>query len=402
MTNNTASFTNIWYPKGKLQKFRSSPKKCEEYWKDLAQAFGVSNYTSISSKKNKVIITYRQYGFAVDQRYKSTNIGPRSSIGRKHANCISNTNYIYTIDTLVVCNFLDFYLYNILTKEYYGPFNVYETVNNTLLVLEGLFGNKWAKRFNDTLIPEKAKRGFDGIPDGSSLSCAGKMKERWEKLVERIAQHGGVTTSLFKPSPGTLSTGLLAWNKNPQCPPNIWDEMNVPLVPVSQKTFEGLAVERHSIVNHTLDNINYLTLSFSMNSGIDIGYGLWLIDKSEADFAYAILKSSMFRAWCELTAYTDRGEGHFTTGMWDTFPLPDIKQAFKQTTVTPTFGGPTPTTIKTIKMAISEAGRLLKTEKWTQYELDDFMDGLFIKTCPIRINRQQILAEGLLDAFYGA
>ena len=54
-------------------------------------------------------------------------------------------------------------------------------------------------------------------------------------------------------------------------------------------------------------------------------HGFWLIQFTEknidnTDFVYAILKSGMFRAWCELTVYTE-GKEYFSIGMWDTFPL---------------------------------------------------------------------------------
>ena len=109
-------------------------------------------------------------------------------------------------------------------------------------------------------------------------------------------------------------------------------EVLVPLVPTSKKTFKGLAVQRHSEVKSTLDNINHIELSFSINNDIDLGYGFWLIDDQYKDFVYAILKSSMlFRACCELTAYTEgRGEGHFTVGMWDIFPIQDTTMSLSK------------------------------------------------------------------------
>lgn len=101
----------------------------------------------------------------------------------------------------------------------------------------------------------------------------------------------------------------------------------------------------------------------------------------EALFIYAILKSSMFKAWCELTANTN-GAGDFTIGMWDTFPLPDLTPQQKRN--------------------IIKVGRRIGT----QQECDDVIDSLF--GLPVKIPsrgifvemRKKMLAKGFLDAFY--
>ena len=96
----------------------------------------------------------------------------------------------------------------------------------------------------------------------------GKNNPTFDKLVERIASRAGITPSHnntdcrnnhFMPD---LPPRLLAWNKNPQCPPDIWEKISVPLVPTSTKTFKGLAVRRHNEFKNTLDSINPMELSF--------------------------------------------------------------------------------------------------------------------------------------------
>ncbi|MBR4399735.1 MAG: hypothetical protein IKT06_02240 [Aeriscardovia sp.] len=289
-----------------------------------------------------------------------------------------------------------------------------------------------------------------------------------DELAERIYSNAGLPGVASLPPIPTPSSpffanlpSYLAWNKNPQCPPKTWNEMMVPLegkystatkptsysclyltyekfiknnydlTPKSgtknweEKNSHGwkrdnkdgcLIVTRHKPYLITIDDADYVENYCTYLDSLiafegpkkDTRKGFWLINDQDSPFVYAILKSSMFRAWCELTANTTNRAGDFTTGMWDTFPLPDIKQAFKQTTVTPNFNGPTPTTIK---MAISEAGKLLKTGKLNQTQLDDFIDELFIgkpisSTNPdpkkVQELRKKILAEGFLDAFYGA
>ena len=208
-------------------------------------------------------------------------------------------------------------------------------------------------------------------------------------IAKRLAEHAGINYDPFSSSVQyhpTFAPEWLKWNKNPQCPPDIWKKISVPLVPTSKKTFKGLAVQRHSKVKSTLDNINHIELSFSINNDIDIGYGFWLIDDQYEDFVYAILKSSMFRAWCELTVNSKGHSHHFTIGMWDIFPLPKLTESQKS--------------------AIIIAGqKLRKRWPWAQGELDKLVDGLFVPA-PLsqfltNVDRKQILTEGFLDAFYG-
>ena len=62
----------------------------------------------------------------------------------------------------------------------------------------------------------------------------GKNNPTFDKLAERIASQAGITPSHnntgcrnnhFMPD---LPPRLLAWNKNPQCPPKIWDNLQAP------------------------------------------------------------------------------------------------------------------------------------------------------------------------------
>lgn len=237
--------------------------------------------------------------------------------------------------------------------------------------------SKWARRFYDNIDPSPNERGFDHILSGThdtriTGNEALNLDERMVELKDRISLHAGIHAT------PPLPYFYLAWNKNPQCPPDEWKKMSVPFVPTSKKTFKGLAVQRHSEVKSTLDNINHIELSFSINNDIDFGDGFWLIDDQYKDFVYAILKSSMFRAWCELTAYTDgKGQGHFTVGMWDTFPLPYLSPCNE-------------------KFIIGAA----KDKNWNQ--LNILVDKLFVPgiSNPLQDSlRLRILAEGFLNIF---
>ena len=89
----------------------------------------------------------------------------------------------------------------------------------------------------------------------------------------------------------------------------------------------------------------------------------------------------MFRAWCELTAYTDgKGQRHFTVGMWDTFPLPKLTESQES--------------------AIIIAGqKLRKNGNGAQGELDKLVDELFVPTLLSNVDRRQILGERFLKMF---
>ena len=164
--------------------------------------------------------------------------------------------------------------------------------------------------------------------------------------------------------------------------------MSVPLVPTSTKTFKGLAVRRHNEFKNTLDKhkSHGTFFSFSINNDIDLGYSFWLIGDQYKDFVYAILKSSMFNAWCKLTA-NGNGRSHFATAMWYIFPLPQLTCSQKGKIIT--------------------AGRELQEgRKDSQKKLDKLIDGLFTSPDSTHILsdkcRIRILAQGFLDAFYGA
>ena len=410
---NVAHFTNTWYPSGKLKPFKSTLKKCEEYWDDLVQAFGVQkNPLSISHRdKAGIEICCKEFGFIVEQWFESTNIGPKSnawsiSIGKAKGRNLTD------FSILVICNFRQFYFYDPETDKHYGPIEGNAIVNN-IPVIKSLFG-KWAKRFNVSLNFES----FDGINDGN-------LQKRWKGLKKRIARYRG-------PSRPSLSPAVLAWNKNPQCLPT-WESIQVRPDVSSERcgrSYErwkrnnkdgDLVLMRHMYWEVTLKYATYFDSYFSdisKDAEEDIySYSFWLINKGEADFAYAILKSSMFKAWCELTAYTGKwkdkkghnhqGDGHFAVGMWNTFPI--------QNTTTPLSklsnrymanmfqreGG-----AMTVEGAISCAGRWLSRNVWKQHSptlsFDECMDELCgFGPVPTSL-RKQILAKGFLDAFYGA
>ena len=244
--------------------------------------------------------------------------------------------------------------------------------------------SEWAHRFYDNIHPRPGEMGFDDILSGrrntrKKGNKALNLGDRMDELKDRISHHARIPATL------SLSYSYLAWNKNPQCPPDKWTKMLVIFIPKSTKTFKGLAVQRHSEVKSTLDNINHIELSFSINNDIDLRYGFWLIDDQYKDFVYAILKSSMFRVWCELTA-ADKGEekGHFSTGMWDTFPLPKLT--------------------KSQESAIIIAGQKLRKKwPWAQGELDKLVDELFVPALLSQfltnVDRRQILGERFLKMF---
>lgn len=148
-----------------------------------------------------------------------------------------------------------------------------------------------------------------------------------------------------------------------------------------------LIVTRHKFYLKTITKAEYVK-NYCIKSKSLIAFegrprgtrrGFWLINDQDSPFVYAILKSSMFRAWCELTAHTDGGVGDFTTGMWDTFPLPYLSPCNE-------------------KFIIGAA----KYKNWNQ--LNILIDKLFVPgtSNPLQDSlRLQILAEGFLDAFYG-
>lgn len=194
-------------------------------------------------------------------------------------------------------------------------------------------------------------------------------------------------TTRFTP---TISPRQLSWNKNAS-PFERWDKLrpkfNLKAVWSRANNYDCLAVPRHSKVSDTLNNANYVKYAKNVTRTIYFQKGrkrsnvFWLINAREAPFVYAILKSSMFKAWCELTANTN-GAGDFTIGMWDTFPLPDLTPQRKRN--------------------IIKVGRRIGT----QQECDDVIDSLFglpkkIPSSFIFVEiRKKILAEGFLDVFY--
>ena len=328
--------------------------------------------------------------------------------------------------------------------------------------------SKWARRFYDNIDPSSNERGFDGLGNlekkpineaiinkkrGKSEKEKERLKFRMDELKDRISLHAGITTTF------SLPLSCLAWNKNPQCPQRTWEcnfksstsgsteeaptegkydsgtgyycidapsRKFVPRLcswdPINKKDSpqgwiiktddRRLVVPRHTYYEYTLwasDYVeNYFPKSYQDGKhiiayGVNVDTGFWLIDASEADFVYAILKSSMFRAWCELTEY-DGGAGHFTVGMWDTFPIQDttmplsnlpnqyLANMFKRE------GG-----AMTVEGAISCAGHWLSRNVWKQHSptlsFDECMDELcgFGPASTSPYSGKQILAKGFSD-----
>lgn len=290
---------------------------------------------------------------------------------------------------------------------------------------------------------------------------------RMDELKKRISDHAKIPAKLSLPS-----SYLAWWNKNPQCPPKTWDDLLSNKVRVTYKeckadshkricvkwyntetyTFvfcfckdpklkdwkpgdkdlrctawestsnqKSLILPRHNPYEKSLEIADYVSsyfpprwpdaiIAYEGNTKQERyrNYGFWLIDEKYADFVYAILKSSMFRAWCELTACTwyrdsakkkHKGNSHFTIGMWDTFPIRDIGKSLLE------FGNLSPA-IKalfpdnpTVEEAIKQAGQWLKNG-WTQsVSFDDCMDELCVGRIPEGWSRKQILKRGFLEMF---
>ena len=183
---------------------------------------------------------------------------------------------------------------------------------------------------------------------------------------------------------------------------------------------KSLILPRHNPYEKSLEIVDYVSsyfpprwpdaiIAYEGNTKQEPGrnYGFWLIDEKDADFVYAILKSSMFRSWCELTA-ADEGEeeGHFSTGMWDTFPIQDTTTLLSKLSnryvanIFSCLGGGA-----TVEGAISCAGRWLSRNVWKQhsptFSFDECMDELcgFGPVPSSPYSRKQILAKGFLDMF---
>lgn len=303
---------------------------------------------------------------------------------------------------------------------------------------------KWGKRFYKNLDPPPGKMGFDGITPGSGAKEMERYEERHDDLARRIANNGAISfspSSLYCPA---LPSNMLSWSDNPQCPPKMWDEIqlkeNVFYISPHLRAFRSgkvlvkdkdkdciwtrnlnvttgngwkingstsyLCMPRHekrkaiTAKSYRFKDVVYLDDYLSSKKAsyplILDSYWLYLIKKAYADFAYAVLRSSMFFAWYLLTRNNKvRGEEHFTPGMWDTFPLPrhDPQNPHKRP--------------EDIIRDIKKAGQNLKNGKGTQKDLDNVIDSLFNLPCgvpssPIFIEmRKKMLAEGFLDAFYG-
>ena len=160
---------------------------------------------------------------------------------------------------------------------------------------------------------------------------------------------------------------------------------------------KSLILPRHNSYEESLKIADYVSSYFpsrwpdaiiayegntARDEELNRSYCFWLIDEKYADFVRAILKSSMFNAWCK-----PRGLDTFATAMWNTFPLPKLTCSQKREMIT--------------------AGRELQEgRKDSQKKLDKLIDGLFTRADSTYILsdkcRIRILAQGFLDAFYGA
>ena len=88
---------------------------------------------------------------------------------------------------------------------------------------------------------------------------------------------------------------------------------------IGSRDCDCLIVPRCTFYRDALETLDFVS-SYFKNAGSNCAaiekiqnncpHGFWLIQLTEknidnTDFVYAILKSGMFRAWCELTVYTE-------------------------------------------------------------------------------------------------
>ena len=174
----------------------------------------------------------------------------------------------------------------------------------------------------------------------------------------------------FTPDPKLLAMGYLNWSKNPSFPPKAWNQMAMSSGRSSMPFFKdylqqsldskSFIIPRHEPCAYTFSNsATPSNLNKLINNITSKSNNYWVIfDHKEAQTVENTFKNNIFKNWCELiknkTKNSNRG-GHFTSGMWGTFPLFNF----------PTFG----------------------TDLFRA--LNDPVDG------------PQILAQGFLYAFYG-
>lgn len=161
-----------------------------------------------------------------------------------------------------------------------------------------------------------------------------------------------------------------------------------------------LVVMRHEEYRSTLKYVTPFESFFNNTSPkADIStYPFWLLKKDRADFAYAILKYSMFEAWCNLMVfYSKRSDKHFSIGMWDTFPIQDIRKPLSQLeNLSPEIKDLFPKTL-TVEEAIKQAGQWRKNG-WTHFvssvSFDECMDELCsFGRIPQKYSREEILEK---------
>lgn len=229
---------------------------------------------------------------------------------------------------------------------------------------------------------------FDPYDDSSN----GVHHPTFEELAERIAGHAGIIPPSASPSASgcpfkpTIASSFLGWAQpNALCMADLWKNIaDENISPKSGLTKDGVILQRHNFFGDTLNNINYISLTFTTQNSINLGYGFWLIEHNK-DFAYAILNYIMFRAWCGLTAcvyFKDDGRGfhkgdqHFAEGGWDTFPIKDINIPLSNLTLSPAIKLFQKAGCTMVKEAIEKAGEWLRTGWKAAISFDDCMDEL--------------------------
>ena len=85
---------------------------------------------------------------------------------------------------------------------------------------------------------------------------------------------------------------------------------------------KSFIISRHKPCAYTFSNSAMpLNLNKLINDSASNPYDFWVIfDPKEAYAVENNFKNDIFKNWCELNQYIN-GRSHFTSGMWGTFPL---------------------------------------------------------------------------------
>ena len=142
----------------------------------------------------------------------------------------------------------------------------------------------------------------------------------------------------FTPDPKLLAMGYLNWSKNPSFPPKVWNQMAMSWGRSSMPFFKdylqqrldskSFIIPRHKPCAYTFSNsATHSNLNTLINAIALKPNNYWVIfDHKEARTVENNFKNNIFQNWCELiknktkTKNSNR-DGHFTSGMWGTFPL---------------------------------------------------------------------------------